>query len=91
MVKSGFNEAISLDILNIGINEYKFTKGNSRYILEHLDPDDSNKVLITDELLIRVPEFAPRDWYYEDNNQMCIRDRCRVCPYKYSSIWKTFR
>ena len=74
LVKSGFNEAISLDILNIGINEYKFTKGNSRYILEHLDPDDSNKVLITDELLIRVPEFAPRDWYYEDNNQNSMRD-----------------
>lgn len=65
-IKNGFGEAISLEVLNIGINEYKYAKGSSRYILEHLDPNDINKVLISDELLIKVPEFIPTDWYYND-------------------------
>ena len=67
-VKYGFSEAVSLEVLNIGINEYKYAKGSSKYTLKHLDPDDTSKVLISDEILIKVPEFEPKNWYYNDTN-----------------------
>lgn len=67
-VGSGFVVKNPLEILNIGVKEYNFTKGSSKFKIEHLDSKDNATVLTKDEIHLDLPEFRPKEWYYNNNN-----------------------
>lgn len=74
MVANGFMLNNPLEVLNIGIREYNFTKGSSKFKIEHLDSKDNATVLTKDEIDIDLPEFRPKEWYYNNSNSQKLNE-----------------
>ncbi|MGL4510016.1 hypothetical protein, partial [Cetobacterium sp.] len=66
----GMDTKDSLEILNIGISEYKLKKGDIKLLIEHLDSEAPFNVITKDEINIKIPDFEPKKWYLSSQSSI---------------------
>ena len=68
-IANGMEAIDSLEITTVGIKKYNFKRGDLRLILEHLDPSNNTSTIYTETIVIGIPKFEPKNWYYNEANQ----------------------
>ena len=68
-IANGMGTTDPLEITTIGIKKYNFKRGDLRLILEHLDPSNNTTPIYTETIVVGIPKFEPKGWYYNEANQ----------------------
>ncbi|MGL4508554.1 hypothetical protein, partial [Cetobacterium sp.] len=67
-IANGMGTTESMEITTFGIKEYKFTRGDIRILVDHFDNGNTMVPIYSEVLVIGIPAFEPKSWYYNESN-----------------------